>query len=84
MPMLDQVTDTVNQALGLTGRPLLPDRSQGLLGCIPELDSIAVLSLISALEQRFDIRIEADDLTADAFDSLGALTEFIIKRLEGH
>jgi acyl carrier protein len=48
-----------------------------LLGTMPELDSMAVVELVYALEERFAITIDGDEITADAFETLGGLTEFV-------
>ena len=52
-----------------------------LLGNIPELDSVAVVTIILALEKNFSISIKDDEISAKTFDSLGALINFIEKKL---
>ena len=47
------------------------------LASMPELDSLAVLELVVELEQRFDITIEDDDVTAEVFDTVGSLAAFL-------
>jgi acyl carrier protein len=48
-----------------------------LLGSLPELDSIAVVELVVALQDRFGIEIEDDEVIGDVFETLGQLTAFI-------
>ena len=48
-----------------------------LLGDLPELDSIAVVELLVALQDRFGIEIEDDEVVGDIFETLGQLTAFI-------
>jgi len=48
-----------------------------LLGSLPELDSVAVVELVVALQDRFGIEIEDDEVVGDIFDTLGQLTAFI-------
>jgi acyl carrier protein len=48
-----------------------------LLGSLPELDSLAVVQLLAALQDRFGIEIEADEVVSDIFETLGQLTAFI-------
>jgi acyl carrier protein len=48
-----------------------------LLGSLPELDSVAVVELIVALQDRFGIEIEDDEVIGDIFETLGQLTAFI-------
>ncbi|MEO0617310.1 MAG: phosphopantetheine-binding protein [Pseudomonadota bacterium] len=53
------------------------DAATPLLGSIPELDSMAVVSILTAFEDVFDIEIEDDDIDAETFATLGSLAEFV-------
>jgi len=68
-------------SLGETGRSL--DAESPLLGSLPELDSMAVVSLIGALEQHFDIEIGDDDISATTFETLGSLAAFVAEKRAG-
>ncbi|MBV1911803.1 MAG: acyl carrier protein [Kangiellaceae bacterium] len=48
--------------------------STQLLGNIPEFDSMAVMNLILAIEQNFQIEMRADELSAELFESLSSLS----------
>lgn len=74
---LDEVKTILINVLGLgdTGQAL--DANSPLLGSLPELDSMAVVSLVGALEEHFDIEIHDDDLSANTFSTLGALASFV-------
>lgn len=65
--------------LGLEGAALTADSP--LLGAIPELDSMAVVNLVTALEDHFGITIEDDDISADTFETLGALAGFVAAKM---
>ncbi len=52
-----------------------------LLGNLPELDSMAVVNLIGALEEHFGIAIDDDDISASTFDTLGSLAAFVEHKL---
>lgn len=52
-----------------------------LLGSIPELDSMAVVNLITALEDHFSITVEDDDIGAATFETLGTLADFVAAKL---
>ncbi len=54
---------------------LVPDTR--LLGDLPELDSIAVVELLVALQDRFGIEIQDDEVVGNIFETLGQLTAFI-------
>jgi acyl carrier protein len=83
MTYLDEVKATLIDVLSLgdAGQRLTADSP--LLGSLPELDSMAVVSLIGALEERFDIAIDDDDISASTFETLGSLANFVAaKRAE--
>ena len=61
--------------LGPSGQQLGADSP--LLGALPELDSMAVVSIIAALEERFSIMIDDDDISASTFSTLGSLARFV-------
>jgi acyl carrier protein len=52
-----------------------------LLGAIPELDSMAVVSLITTIEERFGIVIDDGDIDGDTFRTVGTLTDFVQAQL---
>ena len=66
-------------SLGDAGRAL--DAGSPLLGAIPELDSMAVVNLITALEEHFGITVEDDEISADTFATLGSLAAFVAHKL---
>ena len=53
------------------------ERDTPLVGNLPELDSMAVVTLISALEEHFGFVVDDDDDVSQAFDSLGSLTKYV-------
>jgi acyl carrier protein len=75
--VFDEVKAVLVRTLGIEDRSddLTPDTE--LFGSLPELDSMAVLELVEALEERFGIDIGDDELTGETFATLGSLTEFV-------
>ena len=59
------------------------DAETGLFGHLPELDSMAVASLLTEIEDRLDIVIEDDEVEADMLDTYGALRTFVQTKREG-
>jgi acyl carrier protein len=64
--------------LGQAGQAL--DAESPLLGALPELDSMAVVTLIGALEEHFGIAIDDDDISASTFATLGSLADFVAQK----
>jgi acyl carrier protein len=59
------------------------DARTELFGSLPEFDSMAVVTIVTALEEQFDIVIADDDLTAEVFATLGSLAEFVDRKVGG-
>lgn len=64
--------------LGDAGQALEADSP--LLGSLPELDSMAVVTLIGALEEQFGIVVDDDDISASTFETLGSLAAFVAQK----
>ncbi|UGQ46223.1 acyl carrier protein [Massilia endophytica] len=62
-------------ALGAAGEAL--DAHSALLGSLPELDSMAVVQLIGALEDHFGFSVDDDEISAANFATLGSLADFV-------
>jgi acyl carrier protein len=54
-----------------------------LLGAIPELDSMAVVAVLTALEERCGIAIDDGEISADIFATVGSLAEFVDRKVAG-
>lgn len=74
---LDEVRTILTNVLDLgeAGQHLHADSP--LLGSLPELDSMAVVSLLAALEEHFGITVSDDDISARTFETLGTLADFV-------
>lgn len=74
---LDDVTSVVVSVLGIEDRASTLDAATPLLGSVPELDSMAVLELIAAIEAKFGIEVTDEEVTGALFDTLGSLAAFV-------
>jgi acyl carrier protein len=75
------VLRTLDDVLSLGGRAQAFTRDTALLGAVPELDSMAVVTLITSLEERFGITIDDDDIDGATFGSVGSLVDFVAAKL---
>ena len=48
-----------------------------LLGALPEFDSMAVVGLITAMEETFGIAVNDDDLNAELFETVGSVLSYV-------
>lgn len=71
----------IDQTLNLSGRPTTFSDDSPMLGAIPELDSMGVVALITALEEQFGITIDDDEIDGAVFQSFGSLRAFVAGKL---
>lgn len=77
--VIDEVRRVLTSALQLGDRKLEP--STPLVGGIPEFDSMAVVSVITALEEQFDITVDDDEIDAATFETLATLAAYVERKL---
>lgn len=83
MTIPDQVRQILADTLNLAGRSTELAVSSPLLGAIPELDSMAVVGIITALEEHFGFSVYDDEISADSFETFGSLVAFVERKLNG-
>jgi acyl carrier protein len=71
------VRQIIGDALQLGLRLEDLERDTPLVGNLPELDSMAVVTVITALEECFGFVVDDDDDVSQAFDTLGSLTKYV-------
>ena len=76
-----EVQKTLRSVLNLDPAYAL-DADTALLGSIAELDSMAVVSILTSLEERFGIVVDDDDVDGRTFASVGSLTQFVQSKLD--
>ena len=81
METIEDVKVVLRDSLQLGERASGFDASTQLFGSLPEFDSMAVVAVITALEERFDLAVEDDEITAEVFETVGSLTDFIERKL---
>lgn len=79
--LIDDVRDLLVTTLGIEDRGADFDAATPLLGTIPELDSMTVLELVYAIETRFGVQVEGEEVTVEVFETLGSLTDFVAAKL---
>jgi acyl carrier protein len=76
-----ELLSILDEILSLNGRAASFKEDTQLLGAIPELDSMAVVALITAIEERFGVAMEDDEIDGSIFATVGSLTGFIQSKL---
>lgn len=82
MDYTQTVLRIVDEVLALNGRAARWTRDTPLLGAVPELDSMAVISLLTLLAERFGIALDDDEIDGSVFASVGTLVDFVVERVE--
>lgn len=82
MTVIKQVQEILSSVLQLSngGNDLANETS--LLGAIPEFDSMAVVSIITGLEDRFGFAVDDDEIDAEVFETVGSLVAFVEQKLQ--
>lgn len=80
MDVQKEVLRVLDEVLSLGGRSSSFTRSTPLLGSIAELDSMAVVTLLTALEEQLGIVVD-DDLDGATFATVGSLIDFVSEQL---
>lgn len=81
MVTLNEVKGIVGEVLQLGTRIDDFDASTPLLGSVPEFDSMAVVMVLTGLEERFDISVDDDEISAEIFETIGALLQFVNEKV---
>lgn len=81
MSVIKQVQEILSSVLQLPqgGDDFATDTP--LLGAIPEFDSMAVVSIITALEDRYGFAVDDDEIDAAVFETVGTLLAFVEQKL---
>jgi len=78
-----EVLALLDEILSLNGRAAAFTANTALLGAIPELDSMAVVGLITGMEERFGFITEDDEIDGSTFATVGSLVSFVEAKLAG-
>jgi acyl carrier protein len=77
MTTRDEVKALVAEILGIIDRLDSMNASTGLFGSLPELDSMAVIELIAAIQEKFGFEVDHANITMDTFETIGTLAAFV-------
>lgn len=81
-PERDVIT-IIGRVLNLGSRVTALRAATPLLGSVPELDSMAVASIITSLEEHFGFTIDDDEIDGTTFETVGSLVDFVKTKQAG-
>lgn len=83
MVTLDEIKEIIGNVLCLGDRAQAMEASSPLLGHIPEFDSMAVVSVLTSIEDQYGVFVEDDEISAETFETLGSLHQFVREKVNG-
>jgi acyl carrier protein len=81
MQHLEEIKTILGDVLALGERKEDLTADSGLMGSIPEFDSMAVVNVLTALEEHFGFTIDDDEISASTFETVGTLVQFVADKL---
>ena len=74
---LDEVRAILIETLGIGDRADTLTADSALLGAVPELDSLAVVEVMTSIEERFGFQIDDESFSGEVFETVGNLAQFV-------
>ena len=81
MEIKSEILALLDEILSLNGRAAAFAEDTMLLGAIPELDSMAVVAIITGVEERFGLVVDDDEIDGATFATVGSLIDFVKAKL---
>ncbi len=80
MPLQQEVKTILKATLQLNEVEYWDDDTE-VLGSIPEFDSMAIVTVLTMVEENYGIMIEDDEVSAEVFETLGSLVSFLDEKV---
>jgi acyl carrier protein len=81
MDTTQEIIRLLIETLSLRGAAADLKADTPLFGVLPELDSMAVVAVVTAIEERFGIVVADEDIGVDLFASVGSLAAYVERKL---
>ena len=78
MNLLNDVLVILDRELNLQGKALNFTAETKLAGALPQLDSMAIVNIVAALEEKFDFEFPEDQLDGAIFETVGTLVDCLM------
>ena len=82
MSIIDDVIEILVTTLQLGDSASKLTADSALLGAVPEFDSMAVVTVLTAIEERFDVTVDDDEIEAETFETVGNLADFVSSKVK--
>jgi len=81
MDIRKELLSLLDDTLNLGNHTVLFQDDTPLLGSLPEMDSMGVVAIITAFEDRFGFSVDDDEIDGSVFQTFGTLLEFVSGKL---
>ncbi len=81
MAVFDDIKAMLRETLQLGDRADAFNPSTPLFGSVPEFDSMAVVTIVTAIEDQFGVTVDDDEISAEVFATVGSLSSFVETKL---
>jgi acyl carrier protein len=81
MDIRKELLSLLDDTLNLGGRAASFQDDTPLLGALPEMDSMGVVSIITAFEDRLGFSVDDDEIDGSVFQTFGTLLAFVTAKL---
>lgn len=81
MQTVAQLLRLLDDTLNLEGRTSSFTESTRLMGAVPEMDSMGVVTLLTAFEERLGLSVDDDEIDGTIFETVGSLLTFVNGKL---
>ncbi len=78
---MSETIGIIAEVLQLGDRAGSFDANTPLMGSVPEFDSMAVVSVLTAIEDNLGVIVDDDDVSAEIFETVGSLHDFIVEKV---
>ena len=82
MVSLEELKALIGEILQITDRLQTMGEDAVLLGGIPEFDSMAVVSVLTFIEDNYGVVIDDDEVSAENFETLGSFLQFVNSKID--
>lgn len=76
-----QLLSLLDETLNLQGRSSSFTESTRLLGAVPEMDSMGVVAILTAFEDRLGVSVDDDEVDGSVFETVATLLAFVNQKL---
>ena len=82
MLTIDDTIRVIRDVLRLGDRANAFTAETALLGSLPEFDSMAVVALLTALEEQFGVSVADDEISGETFETVGSVHALVLAKLD--